>query len=337
MTVDLPVTKSEVAMVRVSRLPPVPAAFFGIVLGLAGLGNSWRAATAVWGLPSAIGEAINVAAVIVWLILVTLYAAKWIVARPAALLEAENPVQCCFIGLAGVSTMLIALAVLPYTRTVAILLFTCGAIFTLAFALWRTGILWRGERDPATTTAVLYLPTVAGSFVTAIVAGALGYGDWGQYAFGAGFFSWLAIESVLLNRLLTGPSLADPLRPTLGIQLAPPAVGAVAYLSVTVGAPDMIVRLMLGYALLQALLLCRMLPWISRQPFAASYWAFTFGVTALSTAAIRMVARGDAGPVETLAPVLFIIANLVVFAVAIGTIMLIARGRLLPAAPVAKN
>jgi tellurite resistance protein len=166
---------------------------------------------------------------------------------------------------------------------------------------------------------------------------ALGYGDWGQYAFGAGFFSWLAIESVLLNRLLTGPGLAEPLRPTLGIQLAPPAVGAVAYLSVTTGTPDMIVRSMLGYALLQALLLCRMLPWIRRQPFAASYWAFTFGATALSTAALRMAARGDTGPVETLAPLLFVVANLVVVVVSIGTIMLIAGGRLMPAAPVAKS
>ena len=40
-----------------TRLPLVPAAFFGIVLGLAGLANVWRAAHIAWGLPSMIGEA----------------------------------------------------------------------------------------------------------------------------------------------------------------------------------------------------------------------------------------------------------------------------------------
>jgi hypothetical protein len=34
---------------------------------------------------------------------------------------------------------------------------------------------------------------------------ALGYADWGQVIFGGGLFSWLAIESVLFGRMLTGP------------------------------------------------------------------------------------------------------------------------------------
>ncbi|WP_156393128.1 dicarboxylate transporter/tellurite-resistance protein TehA [Rhizobium sp. Root1220] len=312
-------------------LPRVPASFFGIVLGTVGLGSSWRTAASIWSLPVNIGEILNLAAVAIWLVLVVLYAVKWIVDPKAALAEAENAIQCCFIGLAGVATMLVALALLPYSRLAATLLFGLGALFTLFFALWRTGVLWRGGRDPTTTTAVLYLPTVAGSFVTAIVAGALGYADWGQLAFGAGFFSWLSIESVLLNRLLTAPALAEPLRPALGIQLAPPAVGSLAYLSVTEGVPDMLAHAMLGYAILQALLLFRMLPWIGKQPFAASYWAFTFGITALSTAALRMVARGDPGPVHQLAPALFVVANVVVFTIAFWTVLLLVRGKLLPA------
>ena len=54
--------------------------------------------------------------------------------------------------------------------------------------------------------------------------------------------------------------LPAPLRPTLGIQLAPPVVGGVAYLSVTTGTPDLLAYAMLGYGVLQALLLLRLLP-----------------------------------------------------------------------------
>jgi tellurite resistance protein len=313
--------------------PVVPAAFFGIVLGLAGLGNAWRAAHQVWQLPALVGEILMALAAIVWAVLLLLFILKWIFARTEAVGEAFHPVQCCFIGLAGVSTMLVALAALPYSRRAAIILFGIGAAFTLGFALWRTGMLWQGEREHAATTPVLYLPTVAGGFVTAIGASALGHADWGQFAFGVALFSWLAIESVLLHRLYTIATLPAPLRPTLGIQLAPATVGAVAYLGVNGGVPDLAAHALVGYGLIQALLLLRLLPWIMQQPFAASYWGFTFGATALATAPIRMVGHGDTGAIAQLAPVLFVGANIAVGLIALATLRLIVQGRLLPPAP----
>jgi hypothetical protein len=56
----------------------VPAAFFGIVLGLAGLGTSWRIAASLWPVPQSIGAAITLTAVAVWAVLIILYASKWI-------------------------------------------------------------------------------------------------------------------------------------------------------------------------------------------------------------------------------------------------------------------
>ncbi|HJX19927.1 MAG TPA: dicarboxylate transporter/tellurite-resistance protein TehA, partial [Steroidobacteraceae bacterium] len=90
----------------------MPASFFGIVLGLAGLGGAWRVAARVWELPAVIGESLMLIAGIVWVLMLGLYAAKWIFAREEALRELEHPVQCCFVGLIGIATMLIAIAVL---------------------------------------------------------------------------------------------------------------------------------------------------------------------------------------------------------------------------------
>lgn len=309
------------------KVPLVPAAFFGMVLGLAGLGTAWRLAHQVWHLPALIGEIITFVAIAVWALLIILFALKWLVAREEALKEVVHPVQCCFIGLVGVATMLAAGGLLPYSHGGAEVLFGLGALYTLLFAVWRTGGLWQGDRQDAMTTPVLYLPAVAGSFVTAIIAGAIGHPDWGQYAFGAGIFTWLAIESVLLHRFYT-VALPPPMRPTLGVQLAPAPVGAVAYLSVTQGPPDIIVHAMVGYAVLQALILLRLYPWIRQEPFAPSYWAFTFGATALASAPLRLIDRGDTGLITVLAPVLFVAANIVVGLIAIGTIHLLVTGRM---------
>jgi tellurite resistance protein len=319
-----------------SKWPGIPASFFGIVLGLIGLGGSWRAAHELWALPRVVGETLMFAGCLVWFVLLILFVVKWIVSVEAGLSEARHPVQCCFIGLVGVSTMLVAIALQPYAHRTALAVFAAGAIFTLGFALWRTGALWQGERDHAATTPVLYLPTVAGSFVTAIAASALGFADWGRFAFGAGIFSWLAVESVLLHRLYTVTTLPPALRPTLGIQLAPPTVGALAYLSVTSGPPDVVVYGLVGYGLLQSLLLARLLPWILQQPLSPAYWSFSFGLTALATALLRMTLRGDTGPAATLALPVFIAVTAIIALLALWTLWLLLAGRILPQpAPVA--
>lgn len=224
--------------------------------------------------------------------------------------------------------MLIAGGLVPYWRAGAFVLFLLGFAFTLGFGVWRTGQLWHGERDHGATTAVLYLPTVAGSFVSATVVSALGHPDWGQLAFGAGVLSWLAMESVILHRLLTGPATPAALRPTLGIQLAPAPVGAVAYLAVGGGAPDILVHGLIGYGILQLLVLARLAPWIAQAGAVPGLWAFSFGATAIATAPIRLVARGDGGAAAALAPVLLVFATLVVVGLAAMTLWLPARGRM---------
>jgi len=73
--------------------------------------------------------------------------------------------------------MLIAGALAPHARTSAFILFGIGLAFTVCFAVWRTAGLWQGERRPRTTTVILYLPTIAGSFVSATVTSAFGHSD----------------------------------------------------------------------------------------------------------------------------------------------------------------
>ncbi|MCV3768822.1 dicarboxylate transporter/tellurite-resistance protein TehA [Rhizobium sp. TRM95796] len=321
---DAETTQKPTAFPRVI----VPAAAFGIVLGLAGLANAWRVAEGLWHIAPIASRCISILATAIWALLLIAYGCKWIFQREKALLEIEHPIQCCFVGLIGISAMLIGGLCLPYFPAAAQILFWLGALWTVVFAVWRTGGLWTGGREPTATTAVLYLPTVAGSYVVAIIGVPLGYPDVARLAFGAGFFSWLAIESVLLNRLLTAPGLAEPLRPTIGIQLAPPAVGSVAYLSITSGAPDLLVHAMFGYALLQLLLLFRTLPWVLKQAFSASYWAYSFGLTALATAALRMAERGETGIVTQLATPAFILANAAIGVLAYLSFVALIRGKL---------
>lgn len=308
----------------------VPASFFSMVLGLAGLGTDWRAATRLWGVPAMVGEAVMAVAGAVWLLLLVLYGLKWLRHAQDACAEIAHPIQCCFVALVPVTAMLVGMAVLPHARPLAQVLCVTGAVASLAFGAWRHGGLWRGGRGVGSTTPVIYLPTVAANLVSAMAAGALGWPELGQLFFGAGVLAWLALESVIVGRLLNGEEMPTPLRPTLGIQPAPPAVALLAYSSITTGPPDLLAHMLLGYAVVQAVIVLRLLPWI-RQPFTPSYWAFTFGATAIASATMRFAARGDDRVFALLAPVLFAIANVLVVGLFLFTVVAALRGRLLPA------
>ena len=43
----------------------LPASFFGIVLGLSGMGQAWRVAVPLWGMPHWIGEGVLLLATVV--------------------------------------------------------------------------------------------------------------------------------------------------------------------------------------------------------------------------------------------------------------------------------
>lgn len=312
---------------------PMPVAFFGIAVGALALAGAWRAAARIWPIPAAAPALLTALALVVWLALLIAYGRKWLVERDAASAEMRHPVQSSFAALVPVSTMLAAQAVQTYSRGLAIALFVVGVSGSLALGAYLHGRFWQGGRKPELTTPAVYLPTVAPSFVAGTVAAGLGFTQTGMLFFGAGVFSWLAIESIVLHRAAVHEPLPEALRPSLGIQLAPPVVGGVSYLAITHGAPDTFAYMLLGYGLYQALMLARLVPWIRQNAFTPSYWAFSFGAAALPTMAIRMLERGATGPVEWLAPVAFIVANVVIGVLIAGTVRAMARGDLLPNMP----
>lgn len=309
---------------------PVPASLFGMILGIAGLGSGWRIAARLWSVPGAIGEAIMLLGAVVWALLMVMYAGKWWLAREAAVAELRHDVQSGFIALVPLTTMLMGLVIAPYSFTVAVTLWVIGAVGQLAYGAGSSARLWRGGRDLQATTTVLYLPTVGVNFVAALVAGQLGFTAWGAFFFGIGVLAWLSLESVILHRHAVSQPLPLPMRATLGIQLAPPVVGGMAYLSITTGPPDMVLQALFGYGLLQGLVLLRLFPWFREQGFTPGLWAFTFGVTAIANVALRMLERGDTGPAALLAVPLFVFANLFVGTLAVLTLRLALRGQLLP-------
>ncbi len=287
----------------------VPASLFGMVLGLSGLGQAWRLAHLYWRVPIAIGEAVLLLAGVVWAGLLIAYLIQaW--AHPLTVAdEFRHPVQGSTPALLAIATLLMVLAVRTYSETTARALALAGIAWHMGFSLWHTGALWQGGRELAQTTPAIYLPTVAGNFTSAAALGALGHADWGWLFLGAGVFSWVALESTIFLRLWQGAPIPAPQRPLIGIQFAPPVVCAMAALMLAPEGIEHWVLMLWGYGLFQLLLGVRLWRWLGTQPFAPSYWAYTFGIASTTVVGLKLALQG-LGVAQTLALPIFVGANL---------------------------
>lgn len=305
---------------KIKPATPVPASLFGMVLGMSGLGQAWRVAVRLWGVPTQIGETILVLATLIWAGLLLAYIGQALRQPDVTRREFLHPVQGSTPALLAISTLLISLAVLPYSRSLAWTLAAAGIGWHLAFSLWHTGTLWQGGREALDTTPSLYLPTVAGNFTSAAALGGLGQADWGWLFLGAGVFSWLALESLIIHRLWQPRALMAAQRPLLGIQFAPPVVCAMAWLMLAPGSSDHWLLMLWGYGLFQLLLGMRLKSWLGEQPFAASYWSYTFGIASTTVCALKLSLAGVASA-QALALPIFCAANAFIAYLLIRTVM----------------
>lgn len=307
----------------------LPSGYFGMVLGTIGMGFAWRYASTIWSVSRWPGEMLVTLAVLMWSFLTVAFIARAVRFPHSVLAEMRHPVMSSFVSLFPATTMLVAIGFVPWCRPVSLALFGTGVVIQLGYSAWQSAGLWRGKHPEEATTPGLYLPTVANNFISAMACGSLGYHDAGLVFLGAGVFSWLSLEPVILQRLRSNGELPSPLRTSLGIQLAPALVACSAWLSVNGGEADTFAKMLFGYGLLQLLFMLRLMPWYLSQPFNASFWSFSFGVSALATTGLHLGHSSSSGFFAALAVPLFIFTNCIIALLLVRTVILLMQGKLL--------
>lgn len=307
----------------------LPTGYFGMVLGTIGMGFAWRYASTIWPVTRWPGECLVALAVGIWFLLTVAFITRAIRFPHSVLAEMRHPVMSSFVSLFPATTMLVAIGFVPWLRPVSLGLFSVGVVVQLSYSAWQSAGLWRGKHPEEATTPGLYLPTVANNFISAMTCGALGFNDAGLVFLGAGIFSWLSLEPVILQRLRSAGELPSALRTSLGIQLAPALVACSAWFSVNGGEADTLAKMLFGYGLLQLLFMLRLMPWYLSQPFNASFWSFSFGVSALATTGLHLGQSSPSGFFHVIALPLFIFTNVIIVMLLVRTFILLMQGKLL--------
>ena len=312
----------------------LPSGYFGMVLGIIGMGQAWRYAATIWPVPEAPGLVLVGLAIAVWLLLALAWITRLFCRCQSIVEEMRHPLQSSFVSLFPATTMLVAIALVPLYRPLSVGLFTVSAGAQLLYAAWQSGGLWRGSHPPEATTPGLYLSTVANNFISAMACGALGYHDIGILFLGAGVFSWLSLEPAILYRLRSINEMPPAVRTSLGIQMAPAFVACGAWLSLNGGQADVFAKMLFGYGLLQLLFMIRLFSWYTVNPFNAGFWSFSFGVSSLAATALHLGHSAPGGALAWISVPLFIFTNLIIGVLLLRTVLLLVQGKLILRTPV---
>jgi len=289
------------------RLPPV--SFFGMAVGTLALGQGWLVAERTWLLGTTMSTTLAVIGTTFWALMLASYLLKWCLHPTAAMQEIQHPQQSSLAALGPVSSLLVAITFASWSRPIGLAIVVAALVWQGVLGLWIHGRLWQGGKASNSLSAVAYLPAVAQNFVAAMACAAFGWTGLATLFLGAGFFSWLALESMIMHRATVSTALPVEERPTLGIQMAPAVVGGVAYTSIHPHAADLFAMMLLGYGLYQFLILLRLMPWIRHQRFVPSYWSFSFGIAALSNLSLRLYERTHSALMSVLSIALLAIAT----------------------------
>jgi tellurite resistance protein len=307
----------------------MPVSLFASVMGIGGLAVAWRRAADVFDVSPGVGKALAWVALVVFAVVALAYSAKTIRAPRAVWAEWSHPVKMAFIPAITIALMVLALAFLPEHPRIAEALWWPGAIGQgiLTVAIVRA---WIGS--PSMRTEHVhpgwFLPAV-GNIVAPLAGVSFAPAEVTWYFFGVGIAYWVALMPLVLSRLIAAEPLPPRLLPTLAVLIAPPAVGAVAWVKVGGEWGDPVSSILLSVAVFQAILLIAQIPELAKAPMGPANWAYTFPLAALTAALLSDAATTGCGVCKWLGVGFLAVTSAVVVWVTLCTVRSLVTGTLL--------
>lgn len=303
-----------------------PVALFAVVMGLWGwsMAMAAGAAFAPWLLP--VADGLRLLATLVFIIISGFYLAKLCFAFEGCREEWKTPARLAFFPAMSISVLLLATAYLDVAPAVAAVAWPIGAglqgVLTLAVIS-----SWISSRsfETAQLSPAWFVPAV-GNVVVPIAGVPLGYVDLSWLFFSGGLVFWVVLLTLVVNRLMFHDPMPGKLLPTLVILVAPPAVGFLAYLELSGGVLDGFAQFLMSVAFVFALLVLIQAPKFRGLPFALSWWALSFPIAGLSSAAFVFAGLDQSVAHIWIGALALVLLSCVVFSLLVLTVRAFLRG-----------
>ena len=305
-------------------------AWFAMVMGLCGLSLAWMRAVPHW--PGALQVSMGVGVLAAAVFLLLLVATVWRGLRyPAAVgADARHPVRQVFVAALPSSLVLIATVAVAHggyslwadvawmIGSAALLLVTVGVVRRWFQQDMRAADFW------AAMTPALFIPVV-GHVLPALAGVSLGHPVWAAAQYGMAAVLWPVSLTLVLVRIGQVGLWPERMLASTFITIAPPSVLALS--GVQLGAPEVLVHMLWGVALLFTGVSMTVFRRSIAQPFGMPFWGLSFPLAA--SAALSLHLAPVQGPAHGLAMAWLGWVTLVIGALLWATVRGLLQGRLL--------
>lgn len=309
-----------------NKLNYFPVTSFSIVMGLSGLTILTGKFYHMQWLPSIIPDSLLFFTTALFLFLLSSYLLKAVYHFDEVKKDFEHRIRVNFFSTISISFLLLSIAFLAYWPFLSMLLWWVGLILHTVLMLHTISYWIQHNFEIQTMNPSWFIPVVGNVLVP--VAGVEFVDKSVSYIyFSMGFFMWIVLFTIFLNRAIFHHQLPGKFMPTLFILIAPPAVGFIAYMRIA-QSWDAFSMLLLFIAYFFVSLQVALRKSFRNLPFFISWWAFTFPLTAV-TIATNVAFQITALPVyKYLAFLLFGLTLLTVAIVSWKTILKIRAGEI---------
>jgi tellurite resistance protein len=326
----MPITPPH-ALGKTVSIRNLPVNLFASVMGIAGLSIAWRQAGHEFGITPQIAGAVGIVSIIVFLALSAGYLVKAFMHPDAVLDEFRHPVAGNFFGTITIAILLLSAVVSHLNPALAEGVWVAGTLLTIALCFSSTSRLLEGKVDVENAVPAWFIPGVA-TLDIAVTGGTMRM-PWAQqvnmFALAVGTMLALLLFTMIMSRMIHRKPLPPAMVPSLLILTAPFEVGFLAYTSFTQQV-DAFAGLLFYFGLFIFLVL---LPKIFRRgiPFGTAWWAISFPMAALASAALKYAVFAGVWPVTLIAVCLLALLSIVVVVLFIKTLQILFNGKLLAA------
>ena len=307
----------------------LPVNLFASVMGIAGLSLAWRQASQEFGVSPLIAEVTGVIAIAVFVLLAMSYLLKAIKYSEVVIAEYKNPISGNFFGSIAISILLLSLVVAPASQALSEIMWASGTLATLVLCFAIMSRLLKGKVDTAHVVPAWFIPGVA-TLDIAVAGGAMPM-QWAHevnlFALAVGTMIALLYFTMIMSRIIHQEPLPAAMVPSLMILMAPFEVGFLAYTNFTHGV-DTFAGLLFYFGLFVFLV---MAPKVFRKgiPFASSWWAISFPMAALASAALKYSMFVQTWPLTVIAIILLAALSIGIAVLFFKTLQFLFNGKLL--------
>lgn len=289
------------------KLQFFPIAIFSIIMGLSGLTVVFGKFYHMQWMPKFFYDILLFITFGLFLLFLILYGLKAIKHFDQVKADFNHRIRINFFSAISISFLLLSIAFLSYWPFLSIILWWIGVIIHTIFMLHTISFWIEHNFEIHFMNPAWFIPVV-GNILVPIVGVEFLPKAFSFIYFSIGFFFWIILFAIFLNRVIFHHQIAQKFIPTLFILIAPPAVGFLAYMRIAQSWDSFAMFLLfMGYFFVALLIF--LYKSFRKLEFYISWWAFTFPLTAITIASVSAFQITQASIYKYLAFVLFAAAT----------------------------